>query len=80
MRSLLLRGSLCALAASAIVLAALPAPELGAATAGCTVTCANGTTCRAEPAVGQRCTCTCDLYGNGSATCTCAQLRPDTPG
>jgi hypothetical protein len=80
MRDLLLRGVLCVLAASALLLAARPAPELEAAVGGCTVSCANGPTCGASPEIGQQCTCTCDLYGGGSAKCTCAQLRPNTPG
>jgi hypothetical protein len=80
MRKLLLRAALGFLAASAVLLAAAPSAELQAAVAGCTVTCANGTTCGANPEQGQKCTCTCDLYGNGSAKCTCAQLAPNPQG
>jgi hypothetical protein len=79
MRILLLRGALALAAASTALLAAGP-PELRASAGGCSVSCANGTTCRANPGDGERCTCTCSLYGGGAATCTCEALRPEATG
>lgn len=78
MRTLLLSAALCILAGSGALLAAVP--ELQAAAGGCSVNCANGTSCSADPSTGQSCTCTCALYGTGAATCTCAELRPNTSG
>ncbi len=80
-RQRLLKGSLAALAAAAVL---LPSPgwvsEARADLGGCTVKCADGSTCGGDPDTGEKCTCTCALWGNGGAQCTCGAIAPDTPG
>lgn len=74
----------CALAAFAAAAVLLASPrwvsEARASLGGCNVKCADGSTCGGDPDAGEKCTCTCALYGNGSAECTCGALAPHTPG
>jgi hypothetical protein len=68
----------------AVAAAALTSPRLVpsayAGFGGCSVRCPDGTTCSKDPGTLEKCTCTCALWGHGSAQCTCTQLKPLTPG
>ena len=82
----MIRTGLLRIAAALLVAAAaaLTSPRLVpsayADLGGCSVRCANGTSCSKDPGTLEKCTCTCALWGNGSAECTCTQLKPLTPG
>ena len=81
MRSRLLAGALGMLAAAAVLLSTSRwVPEAEASLGGCSVTCRDGSSCGGDPDRGERCTCTCALWGNGSAECTCGAIAPNTPG
>ena len=80
-RTRLLTGTLTALA---IALCLLVSPrftgDVYAAAGGCSVRCPDGTSCEKTLGAGERCTCTCELWGHGPASCTCTSLKPVTPG
>ena len=80
-RQRLLKGALAALAAAAVLLCSSRwVSEAEASFGGCSVKCADGSTCGGDPDSGEKCTCTCALWGNGSAQCTCGAIAPNTPG
>lgn len=81
MRQRLLKSAFAALGAAAVLFASTRwVPEAEASLGGCTVTCRDGSSCGGDPDRGERCTCTCALWGNGSAECTCSAIAPNTPG
>jgi hypothetical protein len=81
MRQRLLRSAVAALGAAAVLfISPRWVPEAEASLGGCSVKCADGSMCGGDPDIGEKCTCTCALWGNGGAQCTCGAIAPNTPG
>lgn len=80
-RTRMLQAAVALLAAAAAMLASPRlVPSAYADEGGCSVRCADGTSCSKDPGTLEKCTCTCALWGHGSAECTCTQLKPLTTG
>ncbi|HEX2095719.1 MAG TPA: hypothetical protein VHG28_25195 [Longimicrobiaceae bacterium] len=77
----LLKGALAALALAAGLLCSPSlVRDVYATDPTCGVKCNDGSSCIAIAGENERCTCTCSVWGTGSAVCTCKSLKPVVDG